>query len=242
MATDETTAAPQQLTLWAAAQIRGLIVDRVLLPGEKIRQTELAERVGVSRSPLREALRTLESEGVVSYETNRGYVVARLEPTDLGEIYRMRSLLESELLRTIEKPSRATLQQLSKDNSEMIAAIEAGDTMKVMEANRAFHFTIFDLSPMRQYKREIHRLWQLSEGYRSWWWRLPDAKTRIDTEHKQIIAALRQFDLDQLVAVSNAHRVGGHELSLAQIDRPHPNLPPLDSSVPAPKRLARGTR
>src|SRR5712691_719221 len=117
-----------QLTLRAAAQIRGLIMDGVLLPGEKLRQLELAERIGVSRSPLREALRTLESEGMLSYEANRGYVVARLEQGDVAEILR---------------------------------------------ANRDFHFTIFELSPMRQYKREITRLWQLSEGYRGWWWRLP---------------------------------------------------------------------
>src|ERR1700760_850367 len=82
-------AEPLQLPLEAAAQIRGLIIDRVLLPGEKIRQVELAERIGVSRSPLREALRTLESEGVVAYEINRGYVVARVGDDDLAQIYRM---------------------------------------------------------------------------------------------------------------------------------------------------------
>ncbi|HJY60431.1 MAG TPA: GntR family transcriptional regulator, partial [Streptosporangiaceae bacterium] len=91
-------AEPLQLTLEAAAQIRGLIIDRVLLPGEKIRQVELAERIGVSRSPLREALRTLESEGVVAYEINRGYVVAKLDDDDLAQIHRMRTLLEDELL------------------------------------------------------------------------------------------------------------------------------------------------
>src|ERR1700721_1986922 len=69
---------PLQLTLEAAAQIRGLIIDRVLLPGEKIRQVELADRIGVSRSPLREALRTLESEGVVAYEINPGEAVPPL--------------------------------------------------------------------------------------------------------------------------------------------------------------------
>src|SRR5277367_5587230 len=94
-------AEPLQLTLQAAAQIRGLIIDRVLLPGEKILQVELAERIGVSRSPLREALRTLESEGVVAYEANRGYVVARVGDDDLAQIYRMRALIEDELLRTV---------------------------------------------------------------------------------------------------------------------------------------------
>ena len=73
------TSEPIQLTLLAATRIRGLVMDGILLPGEKLRQLELAEQIGVSRSPLREALRTLESEGILTYEVNRGYVVARLE-------------------------------------------------------------------------------------------------------------------------------------------------------------------
>jgi DNA-binding GntR family transcriptional regulator len=217
----ERDAEPMQLTLQAAAQIRGLVIDGVLLPGEKIRQVELAETIGVSRSPLREALRTLESEGVVTYETNRGYVVARLEAQDLAEIYRMRALLESDLLRSIVKPDKATLALLVQANDDMIAAIRRGDIGAVLRANRDFHFTIFDLSPMNQFKREIHRLWQLSEGYRTWWWRLPDATVRINREHKEIIRALRRFDLDTLVEVSNAHRVGGHEGAVVALGRPN---------------------
>jgi DNA-binding GntR family transcriptional regulator len=204
-------AGPMQLTLLAAAQIRGLIIDGVLLPGEKVRQADLAAKIGVSRSPLREALRTLESEGVVSYEINRGYVVARLEPRDLAEIYRMRALLESDLLRSVSPAGKETLDALARHNREMLAAIDATDISEVLRANREFHFTIFELSPMNQFKHEIHRLWQLSEGYRTWWWRLPDARTRINREHKKIIEALRKFDLERLVEVSNHHRVAGHE-------------------------------
>jgi DNA-binding GntR family transcriptional regulator len=205
------TSEPIQLTLQAAAQIRGLIMDGVLLPGEKLRQLELAERIGVSRSPLREALRTLESEGMLSYEANRGYVVARLEPGDIAEIYRMRALLEGNLLRSIARPGQDTFDALTKHNDAMMAAIDQGDIAEILRANRDFHFTIFELSPMRQYKREIARLWQLAEGYRGWWWRIPDARARIDREHKQIIKTLRRFDLDRLVEVFDAHRVGGHE-------------------------------
>jgi DNA-binding GntR family transcriptional regulator len=219
VARDEPGAEPMQLTLQAAAQIRGLIIDGVLLPGEKIRQVELADKIGVSRSPLREALRTLESEGVVTYETNRGYVVARLEPQDLAEIFRMRSLLESDLLRSITRPDKATIVRLGQVNDDMLAAIRRGDIAEVLHANRDFHFMIFGLSPMNQFKREIHRLWQLSEGYRTWWWRLPDAPTRINREHKEIIRALQRFDLDALVEVSNAHRVGGHEGTVVALGR-----------------------
>jgi len=194
------TSEPIQLTLLAATRIRGLVMDGILLPGEKLRQLELAEQIGVSRSPLREALRTLESEGILTYEVNRGYVVARLEPRDIAEIFRMRSLLEGDLLRSIARPGQDVFDALTMHNDAMMAAIDHDDIAEIMRRNRDFHFTIFDLSPMRQFKREITRLWQL-----------PDAPARIDREHRQIIGTLRRFDLDQLVELFDAHRVGGHQ-------------------------------
>jgi len=206
------TSEPIQLTLQAAAVIRGMVFDGALLPGEKVRQVELAERIGVSRSPLREALRILESEGLLSYEINRGYVVARLEPSDIAEIYHMRALLEHELMMSIARPGKDVLDVLEKHNETMMAAIGQKDIAEIMRANRDFHLTIFELSPMKQYRREITRLWQLSEGYRQhWWWHMPDAAARIDREHKQIIRTLRRFDLERLVQLCDAHRVGGHE-------------------------------
>src|SRR4029077_12049792 len=154
-------AEPLQLTLQAAAQIRGLIIDRVLLPGEKILQVELAERIGVSRSPLREALRTLESEGVVAYEINRGCDVARLDDADLGQIYRMRELLEDELLRTVQRPDTAVLNELKDLNDKMMISIDERNVTEVLRYNRDFHFGIFDLSPLGQIRKEVSRLWQM---------------------------------------------------------------------------------
>lgn len=208
-------AEPLQLTLQAAAQIRGLIIDRVLLPGEKIRQVELADRIGVSRSPLREALRTLESEGVVAYEVNRGYVVAKLDDDDLAQIFRMRALLEDELLRTVKRPDAAVLSDLKDLNEKMMVAIDERNVTDVLRYNREFHFTIFDLSPLNQFQREVRRLWQMSEGYSAaWWWRQPEAKKRINAEHKAIISTLRKFDLDRLVEICATHRIGGLERSV----------------------------
>jgi DNA-binding GntR family transcriptional regulator len=209
---DDKASAPLQLTLQAAAQIRGLIIDRVLLPGEKVRQVELAERLGVSRSPLREALRTLESEGVVTYELNRGYLVARLDDDDLAQIYRMRSLLESELLQTISEPAPGVPSRLVELNDAMMQAIDERNVAEVLRYNRDFHFAIFDLSPLVQFRREIGRLWHMSEGYSaSWWWRMPQARTRIDAEHKAIIAALEKYDVTQVIDLCAHHRVGGME-------------------------------
>ena len=231
------TGEPIQLTLRAAALIRGMVFDGELLPGEKVRQVELAERIGVSRSPLREALRILESEGLLSYEMNRGYVVARLEPSDVAELYHMRALLEHELMMSIARPGKDVLDVLEKHNETMMAAIRQEDIAEIMRANRDFHLTIFELSPMKQYRREIARLWQLSEGYRQhWWWHMPDAAARIDREHKQIIRTLRRFDLERLIQLCDAHRVGGHEgISLPS---PHTIFPALRTPLPARGRDA----
>jgi DNA-binding GntR family transcriptional regulator len=209
-------AEPLQLTLQAAAQIRGLIIDRVLLPGEKILQVELAERIGVSRSPLREALRTLEAEGVVAYEANRGYVVARVGDEDLAQIYRMRELLENELLRTVRRPDATMLSELRELNDKMMVSIDERDVAAVQRYNREFHFAIFDLSPLGQIRKEVARLWQMSDIYSAAWWRRqPEAKKRINAEHKAIISALRKFDVDKLVEICATHRTGGHERSLS---------------------------
>ena len=209
-------AEPLQLTLQAAAQIRGLIIDRVLLPGEKILQVELAERIGVSRSPLREALRTLESEGVVAYEINRGYVVARIGDDDLAQIYRMRELLENELLRTVQRPSAELLARLKELNDKMMVAIDERDVTEVLRYNREFHFAIFDLSPLSQIRKEVARLWQMSDIYSAAWWRRqPEARKRIGAEHRAVISALRKFDLDKLVEICATHRTGGHERSIS---------------------------
>ena len=213
---ERSEAEPLQLTLQAAAQIRGLIIDHVLLPGEKILQVELAERIGVSRSPLREALRTLESEGVVAYEINRGYVVARLDDGDLAQIYRMRELLEDELLRTVRRPDPAVLNELKDLNDKMMISIDDRNVTEVLRYNRDFHFRIFDLSPLGQIRKEVSRLWQMSDIYSAAWWRRqPEAKKRINTEHKAIISALRKYDLDKLVEICATHRTGGHERSIS---------------------------
>src|SRR5471030_3267364 len=79
----------------ARNHIRDLIADGALLQGEQIYQRELADRVGISLSPLREALRILEVEGLVRYSANRGYEVARFDRGDLVEIYQMRATVES---------------------------------------------------------------------------------------------------------------------------------------------------
>jgi DNA-binding GntR family transcriptional regulator len=75
---------------------------------------------------------------------------------------------------------------------------------------------IFDLSPLAQIRKEVGRLWQMSDIYSAAWWRRqPEAKKRIGAEHRAIISSLRRFDLDKLVEICAMHRTGGLERSLS---------------------------
>ncbi|HVQ18393.1 MAG TPA: GntR family transcriptional regulator, partial [Actinomycetes bacterium] len=81
------------------SELRRAIMTGELRPGEQVLQDALAEKFGVSRVPLREALKILEGEGQVTYQPHRGYFVAELDAVDLVEVYRIRDLLESEAAR-----------------------------------------------------------------------------------------------------------------------------------------------
>jgi DNA-binding GntR family transcriptional regulator len=207
------TPQPTHLARLATSHIRDLIADGVLLPGERIYQRELADRIGISLSPLREALRGLEAEGLLSYSVNRGYEVARFDRGDLVEIYRMRAMVESEALQTIEAPSVQTVRRLHRYNSAMMAAIESGSVGDVIRANRGFHFTIIDLSPDRYVKREVFRLWRLSESLRSLWWRSSANRLRIGDEHARMIDSVRRRNVPELLSLWDEHRTVGGEMA-----------------------------
>lgn len=196
----------EDLTRRAADALRELIASGGLSPGEQIRQEEVAARVGVSRSPLREAMRTLEQEGLLLHEPHRGYFVARLGRDELTQVYRMRQLLERELLRSLAPPPDATLAALRALNAEIAQAMRRGAVAQMLRANRAFHFTLFDLSPLTLVRREVQRLWRLSEPYQATYLWHPATRERIVAEHDAIVDALAAGDRRALARLLDAHR------------------------------------
>src|SRR6188768_3857444 len=87
-----------------ADELRGLIVRGTLLPGEHLGQTQLAERFGRSKVPVREALKLLATEGFLRHDRNRGYFVSRLDLHEARQLYSLRRWIESQLLETAEWP------------------------------------------------------------------------------------------------------------------------------------------
>jgi DNA-binding GntR family transcriptional regulator len=198
---------PDYLFRLATTHIRDLITDGVLLPGERIYQREVADRIGISLSPLREALRVLESEGLVTYSASHGFDVARFNRSDLLEIYQMRAVFETEALQTIAMPSpQTTITRLHRYTWAMMSAFEARRHGDALRANRGFHFTIIDLSPDRFVKREVFRLWRLSESHRFHWWPALVAKRQIRDDHGRMIDSLQRQNVAELLSLWSEHR------------------------------------
>jgi len=190
----------------ALERLRALIVTGELSPGEQIRQQEMADQLGFSRVPLREALNVLADQGLLLHRPHQGYFVAKRAPSELAQIRRMLQLLEDELLGAMEWPDPPVLKDLKKLNQEMRKHAAAAEWMPLMRRNREFHFRIFALSPHRIILDEIHRLWALGEPFIALRMSSPEARLRTVDEHDEIIRTLEKRDRKFLVSAMEKHR------------------------------------
>jgi DNA-binding GntR family transcriptional regulator len=189
------------------AELRRAIVSGRLRPGEQVRQDALAERFGVSRVPLREALKILEGEGAVTYVPHRGYFVAELSLADLEEVYRIRELLEEEAVRAaVPLLTRADLDDLAALVDACERAGERGDVEAMTDANRRLHFALYEASGRPRLVRLVRILWDATDVYRALYYAEPDNRARVESEHRAVLAALRRRDADGAVRLLAEHR------------------------------------
>jgi DNA-binding GntR family transcriptional regulator len=191
------------------AEVRRRILAGSLPAGAPLRQEELAAELGVSRLPLREALRVLESEGLVEHAPHRGHRVVALTLADLEETYHLRSLIEDDLAR------RATIAAGPEHVARMRAAhaeladLEASvdpDPAALAAANRRFHWAV--LRPGPRADRVLSGLWDATEAYRARWFAEPGNVRRGADEHSRVVDAVAAGDAEAVVRILAAHRSG----------------------------------
>jgi DNA-binding GntR family transcriptional regulator len=191
----------------AAAALRTAILDGELRPGQRVNQEAWAARVGVSPIPMREALRALAGEGLVTYRPRRGYAVTELNLADLEEVYRLRCLLETDaLLCGIPRATSADLVALEQAADSCAAAAAAGDVAGQLAANRRFHDRLHGLAESRTLCRLIDVLWDSTEAYRALYYVLPGEAAEADRAHRAILAAVAAGDAGRAVELQDAHR------------------------------------
>jgi DNA-binding GntR family transcriptional regulator len=189
-------------------------------------QDELARQFGASITPVREALRQLEAEGLVIAEAHRGVRVAGVDLDQIKAIYVMRRLTESYAMR------RATLRLTRRDLArarELLASGGGGDPAASRERNRLFHFWFYDRCGLPALTDRISGMWQAFP-----WDLMLDSPTRIAAshdEHLAILAAVEEGDPDAVAAATEVHLRNGFGailLHLTGSEGPDPFDPDVD--------------
>jgi len=140
--------APRALYEEVAELLRQRIFRRELEPGSWIDEVRLAQEYGISRTPLREALKVLAAEGLVTMKVRRGAYVTEVSEQDLAEVYHLLSLLESDAAAVVaQRATEAELKELQKLHKELEAAVK--DREKFFAVNERFHMRLLELAANR---------------------------------------------------------------------------------------------
>jgi DNA-binding GntR family transcriptional regulator len=189
------------------AELRRMIARGEIRPGAQIVQDALADELGVSRVPLREALKMLEGEGLVTYRPHHGYFVTELSLADLLEVYRIRELLETEAVTTgLPLMTDEDVERLAEAEAEVRRASTANDVAAMAQTNRRFHFALIEGCSRPRLIRLIEVLWDSTEVYRSVYFTDALNRDRILDEHHALVTAVGARDLAAVLHVLDEHR------------------------------------
>ena len=142
------TLTPRALYEEVAELLRQRIFRRELEPGSWIDELKLAEEYGISRTPLREALKVLAAEGLVTMKVRRGAYVTEVNEKDLSDVYHLLSLLESDAAGVVAvRASAAELKELQALHAELEAAV--ADREKFFAINERFHMRLLEIADNR---------------------------------------------------------------------------------------------
>lgn len=176
----------------------------LLAPGSRLRETEIAARLAVSRTPVREAIRRLETEGLVDHLPRSGAVVRSLDYPELMELYEMRTVLEGTAARLAARAaSPVELDELQAINDEMRAADGQPDLL--FRLNRQFHRRMLDAARNRFLLRSMASVENTLLILGSSAMGIPDRAKEAVTEHAEVLAALMARDGAQAEAAMRRH-------------------------------------
>jgi len=198
------------------AQIKDVILQRIvegsLEPGSRIVETRIAQELGVSQAPVREALRDLEQLGCVVHEPNRGCSVRAFSAEELLEAFPVRAALEALAARlAAERITTTELAELDQLLERMRKAAREGDAHEQSQANASFHATVVRAAR----NRTLERQWQMLEPYSRTY--LTVSRPGIDLvhlsdRHVPVLDALRRRDRAKAAEAMEEHLLGAADL------------------------------
>ena len=188
-----------------ADELRDDILRGVYPPGTRLRQEELAGQYGASRVPVREALRILESEGLITTVANAGAWIARLSLDECVELYQVRERIEPLLLRySLPALTEAQIDRLA-ELAELMR--HTRDVEQFLELDREFHLGSYAGAGTTFLGPTVERLWNTTQHYRRAFTRLLDEESNriVHDEHHMLVAAIREGDSDDAERICLGH-------------------------------------
>ncbi len=179
----------------AVLALRHMLARGELLPGEHVRQDQLAHRLGTTRVPVREALKTLVAEGLLVHRQNHGHFVAKLTSHELHQLCWLRSALEDELARTARWPEVDLVAYLRELNDKIRALGPSGAVHDITEIDLNLHLAMWKLSDQDVLTGEILRVWRMIGPYRTFMgYTSQMVEEQVFQSHATIINALESRD------------------------------------------------
>lgn len=213
--------APTALYQEVAERLRERIFAHELPPGTWIDEQNLAEQYGISRTPLREALKVLASEGLVELKPRRGCYVTEINPQDLDDIFPIIALLEgrcaADASQRMSDSQLATLRQL---HDKLESSASEGRIEDFFEANQEFHKRIQEYANNRWLLQVIQDLRKVLKLARHDSLSLEGRLQQSLEEHRQILAALEARDAQGAEAAMYAHLLSGRQ-AIARVQQSH---------------------
>ena len=188
-----------------ASELKAAILDGTYAPGARIRQEDVAERFGASRLPVREALRMLEADGLVTLVANTGAWISHLSLAECQELYQIRERIEPLLLRySLPGLSTEVLGRLQHLADDMEAGSDVGTFLHV---DREFHLLTYTGATTLILGDTVNRLWNSTQHYRRAFTLLlgPEGDPTVHYEHQLLVGALRRGDSEGAESVLAGH-------------------------------------
>jgi DNA-binding GntR family transcriptional regulator len=213
------TAAPGSLADTVYQELLAAIRDGRLHPGERIKEAAVAKSLSVSRTPVREAIRRLQSEGRVILEPQRGAVVAELNRQEVSELYALRSRLEGIAAGfAAQHASDAEIEMMEEILARSQAAI--GDKRLLNQINWELHYAIYHAGQNRFLLKSIEAISDAMALLRGAHHIPDDRPAQLYAEHKRIIDAIRARDPEAAETAARDHIKNSYKVHLKTAPRP----------------------
>ncbi|HKP17839.1 MAG TPA: GntR family transcriptional regulator [Gaiellaceae bacterium] len=205
-------------SLAATELIREAIIDGRLEPGSRLKEEELARELGISRTPVREALLMLQAEGLVVATPNRGAMVRAHTPEDLDDLYQLRALLEGHATRrAATRISPDEIERLGESCDRFDALDPDEDLRELVRENLLFHDAILDAAGSARLASMVRRVIELPLVYKSYIWYSPDQKRISAHYHRQLVNAFESRDADRAEFIMKEHIFEARDLLVARL-------------------------